>query len=431
MDWYLSLIILFGILLLLMSTGLPIAFALALLGIISLFLFWPAGLEVVGAISIRSSLNFVLVAIPLFIFMGELLLLSGISRDIFDLMQKWFGAVPGSLAVGSLGMGTIFAALTGSNTANTALVGTICIPEMVQKNYYRPLAIGAVGAGGALGILIPPSIAMLLYAALGEQNAAKLFIAGIIPGIIISSLLITYVIIACKVNPDWAPGSIRFSWHERIMSLRYAWPVLALIMLVLGTIYLGVATPTEASAIGTAGALILAAFRRTFTWTNIQQAVFSTVRLTSMIMFILVGAILFSRVLTIMGISEQLITFLTTLPVPPLAVIVGINIIILILGCLMDSSSLIAIFTPLLVPIVIGLGLDPIWFGVLFTINIEVGCLTPPVGYNLFVIKGILPEAGLGEIIRGITPFVIIYIIGMALMIAFPELILWLPSLMD
>lgn len=433
MEWYVGLSIIFVVLLLVMLTGLPIAFSLSLLGIVAILLFWPEGRGVIGTIALRSSLSFVLVAIPVFILMGEILQFSGLSTKIFDMAQKWLGALPGSLAIGAVITGTVFAALTGSNTANQAIVGTVSIPEMLKRGYNRRLAFGAAGGGGALGILIPPSIAMILYGSLSETNVAQLFIAGVIPGLVISALLILYVIVSCVRHPDWAPtlnqGQIR--WQDRMVSLKNIWPVLFLILLVLGTIYLGVATPTEAAAIGCLGSIFLGFIYKSMSWSHLRAAFLATTRVTSMIMLILVGGILFSKVLTIMGLANQLVTFLTTLPVSRWLVMIGIQILILILGCIMDSGSIIIVFTPLLAPVARALGFDPVWFGILFTINIEVGCLTPPVGYNLFVLKGIVPEVPMEEIIRGVMPFIVMYLVGMALVMIFPQLSLWLPGKMS
>lgn len=430
MEWYVALAVAFGALLLLMLTGLPIAFCLGVLGIVAILLFWPEGVDMIGIIATRVNLSFALIAMPLFIFMGEIIMFCGLGKDIFDIVEKWLGGVPGSLAAGSVAACTVFGAICGSATATTAAIGTVSIPEMLKRNYYRPLALGGVVMGGSLGILIPPSITMILYGTLGNQSVAALFIGGIIPGLVISALMMLYIVIQCTRNPHWAPRQTGVSWRERIVSLRRAWGVIFLISLVLGTMYLGVTTPTEAAAMGAFGAVILGFVYRAMNWKNLRGAFLSTVRLTSMIMFIMVGGILFSKILTIMGIAQQTIVFFTTAPVNRWVIMIGINILLLFLGCLMDSGSIIIVFTPLLVPLIVALGFDPIWFGVVFTINIGIGCVTPPVGYNLFVMKGLVPDAPMEEVVKGSVPFLALYTLGLALTMAFPQLALWLPAKM-
>lgn len=426
MPWQLAIFLIFAILFLLMLTGLPIAFSLGLLGIVAIFIYWPGGVTAIGIAAIDLGKTFELIAVPMFIFMSEVIVFSGFSRDFYDTVQKWTRNLPGSLAVTTMVMSAAFAALSGSSTANTAAIGSIALPEMFTRKYHRPLALGVVGAGGALGILIPPSIAMILYGTFGQKSVAQLFVAGVIPGIMMTVIFCLYIVVQCLRHPHWAPRLPPASWGERLRALWRVWGLLFIILLVLGTIYLGVATPTEASAIGALGAIILGFVYRAMNWSNLRKAFLATIGLTSMVMFIAIGGTLFSKVLVTTGLAERLTNSIITLPVNRWVVMIGINVMFLLLGCMVDPTSLIIIFTPLLVPVIVKLGFDPIWFGVVLTINMEVANLTPPVGYNLFVLRAVAPEASWGEIVVGALPFVLMFIGGIGLLMIFPQLALWL-----
>ncbi len=430
MPWGLVFAMVLVALLLFMVSGLPIAFSLGLLGIIFILIYWPEGITAIGLTAMEAGKMFELIAVPLFIFMGEVIVFSGFSRDFYDTVQKWTRALPGSLAVTTMIMASGFAALTGSSTANTAAIGSIAMPEMLKRNYHKPLATGTVAAGGALGILIPPSIGMILYGTMAQKSVAKLFIAGVFPGLIMTAIFCAYIVIQCLRHTHWAPKEPPASWGEKLRSLWRVWGLLFIVMLVLGTIYLGIATPTEAAAIGAFGTVILGFAYRQMNWSNLRKAFLASVHLTTMLLFILIGGMLFSKILTTMGLAQQLTSFVSLLAVNRWVVMVGINIMFIILGCMIDPGSLIIVFTPIVVPIVMSLGFDPIWFGVVFTINIEIANLTPPVGYNLFVMKAVAPEVSFGEVVRGVIPFIIMFMIGIALLMLFPQLALWLPATM-
>lgn len=430
MEWQLTLVISFVVLLLVMGTSLPISFSLAVLGIVAILIFWPSGLRAIGPVLVRANLNFALICIPLFIFMGDVLMFSGFARDFFDTIEKWFGAIPGSLSAGSIAMSTLFAALTGSTTACTAVVGSISVPEMLKRRYHKPLALGVATTGGSLGILIPPSLAFILFGVSGQQNVARLFLGGLIPGLIIAALMLIYVVVQCSRHPDWAPREAAASWREKFASLRRTWGIILLVAMVLGTIYTGIATATEAAALGCLGSLIIGFVYRTLNWANLRKAILSTISITSMVIFIYMGGLLFSKILSTLGMAEQMTAYLTGGSISPWGVMIGLQIFFLILGCLMDPAAIILVFSPLAVPIVVGLGFDPIWFGVVFVINIAIGCITPPVGYNLYVMKGLVPEASMSEIVGGSLPLLSFYVAAMALVMAFPQLALWLPSMM-
>jgi len=430
MPWGVLLFLVFFALALFMLSGLPIAFSLGLLGIIAILIYWPQGITAVGMSAMDAGKTFELIAVPLFIFMGSIIVFSGFSRDFYDTVQKWTRALPGSLAITTTVMSACFAALTGSSTANTAAIGTIAMPEMLKRQYHKPLATGTVAAGGALGILIPPSIGMILYGTMAQVSISKLFMAGIIPGIVMVAIFCFYIAVQCLRHPDWAPKEPPASWSERLKSLWRVWGLVFLIMLVLGSIYLGVATPTEAAGIGAFGAIILGLAYRAMNWSNLRKAFLETINLTSMVMFIVVGGMLFSKVLVTMGLAQQLTTFVSGLPVNRWIIMIGINIMFIILGCMIDPATLILVFTPLMMPILRALAFDPIWFGVVFTINIEIANLSPPVGYNLFVMKAVAPEVSFGEVVRGVIPFIIMFMVGIALLMLFPQLALWLPATM-
>lgn len=430
MDWTLILVSSFGFLLLLMATGLPIAFCLGVLGIIALSILFPKALDLVGIMTLTSNLNFVLIAIPLFILMGEVLSFSGLNEDLFDALQKWLRGVPGSLAGASVVMCAIFAALNGSTSATTAAVGTLSVPEMLRRGYNRSFATGTVVSAASLAILIPPSITMILYSSMSGVPVAPLFIAGVVPGIVVTGLMVGYTTLTALKNPSLAPRGAQASWRERFYALRRIWIVAILILLVLGSIYLGVASPTEAAGVGCFGAIIIALIYKALNWTTLQRALLNTVRITCMISLIMATGMLFSKLLTVTEVAKQMTAFVTGLAVSPWWIFMLVNILFIILGCIMDPVAIILVFTPLVAPIMSALGFNLLWYGVVFTILICIAQITPPVGYNLFVMKGIAPEIPLEDVSKGSIPFLIIYLVGIALLCFLPQLALWLPSTM-
>ena len=433
-PWQILGVLIILALLIVLATGLPIAFSLALLSFA--FLFFTIGVKstVVQAaiVSFNMMNEMVLVAVPLFIFMAEIIMFSGVSRDLFDFANKWLGRFPGGLAQASNGAAGVFAAVCGASVATAATVGLIAIPEMMEKGYDKRLAVGAVAAGGSIGILIPPSIPMILYCFVTEQSVGQMFMAGFIPGVISVFVYFSGIAIRCIRNPKLAPKGPPVSWGTRIASLRKVWSTLVLILAVMGSIYLGVATPTEAAAVGAFGAILLAIIYSRLNWQNMKSAMLRAIQTNCFIMLIVISASLFGYLLSYLRIPQQLTEALLTLGVNRWLIMFMIMVILLIMGMFLEIASIIFLTMPIIYPVVAGLGFDPIWFGIVLVINMEMAVITPPVGLNLYVIRGIAEPYGvtLGDVIRGILPFLPLDLIRMGIMLAFPPLSLWLPSKM-
>lgn len=419
-------------LLLFIGLGTPIAFCLGFLSVVGILTFLePSVLSQIVDIALQSGTNLFLITLPLFIFMAEVISSSGVGSNVYAATNKWLSWLPGGLAVSSIATCSGFAAISGSSPATAATIGLISIPEMLKHGYNRRLAVGSIVAGGTLGILIPPSITFIIYGMMTEESIGKLFIAGIVPGIILSIMLSSAIVLAIKFKPHLAPGIGRpVSWSERFYSLKDVWPFVALSLLILGTIYTGIATPTESAAIGTVAAIIIALIYRNLNLTKINQALMRTVTITAMIMFMVIGGNSLAFFIASLGIPQYLSGYVASSGMSPWTVMIMINILLLILGCLFDPISIMVITLPIFFPIVAKLGFDPIWFGVILTINIEIGMITPPFGLNLFVIKGIMPELKMRDIVLGSLPFVLVLMLGIVIIMIFPSLATWLPMKM-
>ena len=429
MDLLVQLSYVFLPLIALVMIGVPVAFSFGFIGmLLILTLQGPKGLILLMLGIYGHSSSFVLVAVPLFILMAEVILFSGVSASLFSCGNKWFGRIPGGIAMATMGSCSIFAAVTGSSVANASTIGLVAIPEMEKSKVDKGLAAGVVAAGGSLGILIPPSLLFILYGVLTEESVGQLFIAGVIPGILLTLVFILSIVIRAYLNPRLAPPGPKATLQEKLSATIEIWPVVLLIVLVLGTIYTGVCTPTESAAIGAAGSILIAAFKRKLTLANFQNAIFCTVKTTCMALWILLGATAFAAALEYSGIPARVIEFIANLSVPPLLLIVCMNIVLIILGCFMESMGILMLVTPIFVPIIEQFGFSPIWWGVVFCINMELALITPPVGYNLFVLQGIAPDIPLKSIYRGVLPFVIALLVTLAVVILFPQLATWLPS---
>lgn len=425
-------LILLGLIFLLFA-GVPVAISLGLVSTIGIWItMGPAALYVIGQTAYSTPANFVLIAVPLFILLAEVLSASELSADLFDAASNWLSWAPGGLASASVLACAIFGALTGSSAANTAAMGNVCVPEMLKRGYEKGLATGSVAAAGALAILIPPSIMMIIYGSLTENSIAKLFIAGLLPGVMLAIMHIIDISVRCKLNPKLAPPAPNVSWKERWRSTRKIWWVGTLIVIMMGGIYSGVCTPTEAAAAGCSLAMILSfSLGKRMTWAKVEAALIRSVNITCMVLFIMVGAILFGYFVTHLGIPQGIVKWITSLEISRWTVMIAINILYIILGCLLDCGSIFMITVPILYPVVMALHFDPIWFGVVIVMNMEIGNITPPVGLNLFVMKGIVPPDVLfSDIIRGIWPFVLVQTVALVLTMAIPWLSLWLPSTM-
>ncbi|MBI4334432.1 MAG: TRAP transporter large permease subunit [Chloroflexi bacterium] len=418
----------------LLVLGIPVAFALGFVSIMVAAFLWEGskGLFIIAANAFGFISSFTMVSVPLFLFTAEMLIHSNLSEEAFNALSRLLRRVPGGLIQGTLLGSAVFAATTGSSSANTAIAGRVTLPEMLRRKYDMPLASGSIVAGGALGILIPPSLSMILFGILAEVSIPKLFIGGVIPGILLTLAFMVYVGVRCSRNPRLAPAAaMTVSRRQELAGLWKVWPFAVLIVVIMGSIYTGFATVTEAAGMGAFATLLMCLAYRSLNWKGMKSSLSATIKTSCMVGWIITGAIAFGVVITYLGIPQRMTEFIVGAAIPPWAVIVAINVLLLLMGCFLDPASIITITVPIVVPIVMALGFDPLWFGVVFTVNMEMALLTPPVGMNLFVLKGISPpEVTMGTIIRGAWPFVVVQAIVLVITILFPPLSTWLPSRM-
>lgn len=416
----------------LLAIGQHVGFAMVTVGIIGIcsLLGFGKGLLVIEHILWDAPNVMALIAMPLFILMSELLLNTGISSGLYKSMAYWLGAIPGGLLHSNIGSCTIFAAISGSSPATTATIGTVAIPELEKQGYDSRLTLGSITAGGTLGLLIPPSITLIIYGAMVGESVGRLFIAGIIPGIILAVLFMGYIFVRAILNPKVAPRPPKTSWKEKFISLGALGPVALLILAVLGSIYLGVATPTEAAALGVGMACILGLAKRTLTWTAVKRSLINALRINTAIMIIYVGASCIAMILGYAGVPHKVANAAITAPVSPYIVLLFIYAIYLILGCFFDPMSILVLTLPILYPAIMALGFDSIWYGVVVVMLIDAGMITPPVGLNLYIMQSIAPKYPFDEIVRGVMPFFFLLLLALGLLTAFPALATWLPSQM-
>jgi len=429
-SWEVTFLLVVGLLLVLLLSGLWIAFGLGLAGIIVLLLHGgPPALAPLGYVSWNTVESFVLTSVPLFILMGELILRAGLSENFYRSMGLWFHGVKGGLLQSNIVACAIFAAVSGSSVATAAAIGTVAIPEMTRRGYEPKILFGSLAAGGTLGILIPPSIPMIIYGAMVEQSVERLFIAGVLPGIVMSLIFMAYIWVRVAVTPSLVPpAEARPTWGERFSSLAGVAPMFLLILLVLGSIWLGYATPTEAAAVGASAAMVLALASRRLSWRVFAGSVTSTIRTTCMVLFIIVGAQILTYALVKTGASRALTAWVVDLGLSKWILFAIVTVLYIFLGCIIDGVSMMVLTLPILYPIIIAAGFDPIWFGIALVILIELGNVTPPVGLNMFVIHGISGGRPIGEVIWGSLPFGILMLAVLALIGIFPGLVSWLPS---
>jgi tripartite ATP-independent transporter DctM subunit len=435
MEWWgvLSLFIL-GLLIVLAS-GFPIAFGFLLINLVGILIFMgPMGLQQM-TLQIFSSLStFALTPIPLFILMGELMFHSGIANNTIEVIDKWLGRLPGRLSLLAAGAGVLFAALSGSTLANTAMLGTVLLPEMRRRGYKTPMAVGPIIGVGGLAMLIPPSSLAVVLASIGHISVGKILVGGVIPGLLLGAFTAAYVIVRCWLDPSLAPRYevARASFTEKITgTIKYVLPLGFIIFMVLGLMLLGVATPTEAASSGAlATILVTAAFKR-LTWKMVKASLMGTLDISIMVFMIIAASNTFSSLLAFTGATRGLLGVVENLDVSPLVVLIGMQLIVFVMGTFMETISIMMICMPIFMPIVTMLGFDPVWFGVLMLVNFETGFITPPFGMLLFVMKGVAPELSIKEICYAAAPFILIELLTMALIIAWPQIVLWLPNLVQ
>lgn len=418
------------ILLALIGLAVPIAASLGWLGLILQATDSPMPLyRAISDMAWQTGTDFLLVAIPMFVMMGEILLRAGITERMYEAIVKWLGWLPGGLMHSNIGSSALFAATSGSSVATAATIGTVAVPQIKKRGYNESLFLGTIAAGGTLGILIPPSINLILYGLLTNTSVPELYLAGFLPGFLLAALFMATVIIACVARPAWGGEPVRSSWGERIGALPALLPPLGIFLVVVGSIYAGLATPTEAAALGVVASMILAAANRKLTIEMMRHAIEGTMRTTAMIMLIIIAAVFLNFVLSIVGLTQALTDFVTGLGWSPMQTMLMIVLVLVLIGCFMETLSMLLTMAPLVTPIVVALGFDPVWFGILLMVLLETALITPPIGINLYVVQGIRKGGNMNAVIAGALPFVATMFVMLGLLLAFPNLALWLPSL--
>lgn len=427
--WAVATLVIFGMVFLFLFIGMPVAGGLGIAAIIGGILFL-GNFGLAAYVPWEVGDSFVLTAIPLFIFMGEVLLRSGLSIRLYDGAAAVLGRLPGGLLHANIGSCAIFAAISGSSLATAATIGTVALPELEKRGYDNKIACGSLAAGGTLGILIPPSISMIIIGAMTEQSIAKLFIAGVFPGIMLVGLFISYIVVRVIIQPQLAPPFETIPMKRRALNIIRMWPVMVIMLFVLGGIYLGVTTPTEAAAVGAFMAMVFALIYRKLNWQTLKASMLGAVKITAMLLFIIVGAMILSGMLGLLKVPFKMVAWVASLPFPPLAILIGIYIMYLFLGCFLDGLALVVLTVPIVFPIIRELGFDTVWFAVALVILVECCLLTPPVGTNVYVIHGLRPGRPMSEVILGAMPFFFMMLVGLAIITAFPIIATWLPSTM-
>jgi len=420
-----------GLLILFMGGSIWIGIALFLVGIGGFFFFSDVSFgSILANIAWNNTNGSSMMALPFFIWMGEILFRSKISANLFTGLSPWMDKIPGRLAHVNILACTFFAAVSGSSAATTATVGKITVPELTKRKYDYDLAIGSLAGAGTLGFMIPPSMVMLVYGIIGDVSIGKLFIAGFIPGFMIAGLFSGYIFIRCLINPELAPkGDDVYTWRDRLEAIPAIAPVIFLILAVLGSIYMGWATPTEAGAVGVVGAFFFAALTKSLTWEVFQISLINSVKTSCMIMLIVMGAAYLSNVFGFLGITRTLTQYVIEMGLSPYTLIVILTVLYLILGCLIDGFSMIVMTAPLVLPLIEAAKFDTVWFGIYLVVMIELAQITPPVGFNLFVISG-LNNDSLFRIAKAALPFFWLMLLATVLLTVFPQIALFLPGMM-
>ena len=429
------LVIMFASLVGLLLTGLPLAFTLGSLALVFTITLWgPAALSVTVLNLFDTMQSESLLAIPLYVMMASVLQRSGVIESLYKAMELWSRRLPGGLAVGTIAICTIIAAMTGIVGAAVAAMGMLALPSMLKRNYQPELAIGTICAGGTLGILIPPSVITIVYAVTAQASIGQMFIAGVIPGLLLASLYIGYIVLRATLNPSIAPRPEEnedITWAMRVAALKSLVLPMLIIVGVLGTIYMGIATPTEAAAVGVALAFVSALIERRFGWELLRGVGMDVVKVTTMILWITIGARAFVAIFTGTGGADFLLGFIQDMDANRWVVLAVMLAILFFLGMFLDEIGIILLCVPVFLPVIDFLDFDRLWFGILFLVSAQMAYISPPFGYTLFYMKGVLPAGiGMGTVYRAIIPFMLLQAFGILICALFPELVLWLPKTM-
>ena len=435
MSVELTSLILFAALFLAMAFGVPFPFVTGGVAVVFTYLLWGSEALYLPAMqAFMTSTQITLLPLPLFILMANIMERSGVAEDLYSTLHEWFGSLRGGLAIGTIGLGTLFAAMAGGSMAGTLAMGLIALPAMSKRGYDSRLAIGAIQASGPLGVIIPPSNMMILFAWMGQMSLGQLFMAGIVPGLLMAAHYVIYILIRCHFRPDLAPPlppEERLGWREKFIALKGVVLPLLIIAGVLGSIFFGFASPSEAGAVGVFGAIVSSIIYRQFSWKVICEAAQRTLMLTGMLLWLAIGAFTFVTLYYSLGADELVMNLVSGLDMGRWGFLFIILGILFILGCVLDPSTIIILSVPIILPVIKQLGFDPVWFAILFVITMEISYTTPPIGRNLFTMKAIVPpEISFADIIRACIPFVILDTLVLIWIIAFPQLALWIPRMM-
>lgn len=435
MEWWMVLVLIVGIFLALLAAGLPVFLAFTVVDVVGIFLFWGGfnGLEQLIHSIFSSISSFVLLPVPLFVLMGELLFHSGVFVKALETLDKWMGRIPGRLCMLSVAGATLFSTLSGSSMGTSAMLGSLLLPEMGKRGYNKTIAIGSC-MSGALAMIIPPSALAVVLGSLMEISIGKLLISGILPGLLMAAMYVAYIMLRCALQPSLAPDYVpqAVPWSDKIKAfLKHVLPFGAIIFVVTGLIFAGMATPTESAGMGVVTTAAVVAIYKKLSWGIVHRSVDSTLRITVMMFMILTGSTAFSQILAFTGASKGLVELVVSFPLPHILIVTVMQGLMILLGTFMEPVSIMMVTFPIFVPIIKALGFEPIWFGLLTLINMEIGMKTPPFGLCLFVMKGVVPEGTtMLDIYRSVVPFVLIDMVAMLVILLFPPIAMVLPNFM-
>lgn len=419
-------------LILLLLLRMPIGLAMGLVGFFgySYFTSFEGALGILRTVPYATAASYDLSVLPLFLLMGAFAHRSGMSKELYHSAYRWVGGAPGGLAIATIVGCAGFAAVSGSTLATASTMGMIALPEMNKYKYDKSFATGSVAAGGSLGILIPPSSIFIIYGVITEQSIGQLFIAGILPGLLLASLFIVCIYFRAWRNPHIGPKADKFTLAEKIAAVKGCWQILLLFLLIMAGLYLGLFTPTEAAGVGAFGAFVFALIKKQMTWSTFHVALLDTVQTTAMIFIIIIGAMIFGYFLAISRLPFELASFVGSLAISPYFILFLILLAYLLMGCILDTFAMVILTVPIFYPVILKLGFNPIWFGVIMVLVSEMGVITPPVGMNVYVLRGVAPDVPLDVIFKGVYPYLLMMIICAILVILFPSIALFLPEMM-
>lgn len=438
MEWWLVLILIFGGVIVLFATGLPVAFAFLVINVVSAFILWNgiAGIEQLTLNMASSIANFNFLTIPMFILMGEIMFRTGLGEKVFDALGKWFGRLPGRLSVITVGNGALFSVLSGSSVATTVLLGKLLVPDMLKKGYSKQMTLGPILGSSGLAIMIPPTTLGILLASIAQIPVGKFMFAIILPGILLAVIFLVYIVLRSYLQPHLAPAYDveKVPLSEKIVdTMKYILPLGIIVFSLLGVILLGIATPAQSAVLGAIGTIVISYFYGSLNVKTLWDSVTGAFTSSVMIFMIIVGSTTFSQVLSYTGVTQNIVSLVNGVEAHPILILIFIQIVLLALGCFLEPLSIMMMTLPILMPISNALGFDPLWFGAIMLLNMQMATTTPPFGMDLFAMKGVVEgtDITMNDIYKSVIPFLLLNLLCMAIMILFPSLTLWLPSFLD